>query len=120
MKNKTLEFRAELLRKIISYCAKSECSVKNQCLHYLAFDNDKDTLEAYFINPRKVQGNAQCIKFLSNKVQRVGCGFRKALAQIPKGKITIRHKYNSLIKNHIRLKICTTPFFLSVKHSPQE
>ncbi len=93
MKKEDLGFRKELLRKGVSYCVKEDCSVKGQCLHYLAFDNDKDFVEAYFINPRKVQGNAQCIKFLSNEVQKVGRGFRRALAQVPKGQITqIRSK----------------------------
>ncbi len=88
MKNEHLGFRPELVKKSISYCVKEDCSVKGQCLHYLAFDKEKDFLiEAYFINPHKVQGNAQCVKFLSNKVQRVGRGFRRALAQVPYGKI---------------------------------
>ncbi len=87
MKKERLGFRKELLRRGISYCSKEDCSVKGQCLHYLAFDNDKDFVEAYFINPRKVQGNAQCTKFLSNEVHKVGRGFRRALAMIPKGQI---------------------------------
>ncbi len=88
MKKERLGFRKELLRRGISYCAKGDCSLKGQCLHYLAFDNDQDFVKAYFINPRKVQGNAQCSKFLSNEVQKVGRGFRRALAMIPKGQIT--------------------------------
>ncbi len=88
MKERDFNFRPELLNQGLSYCSKEDCSVKGQCLHYLAFENDKDFMEGYFINPRKVQGNAKCSKFLSNEVQKVGRGFRRALAMIPKGKIT--------------------------------
>ncbi len=98
MKKEELGFRKELLRKGISYCVKEDCSVKGQCLHYLAFDNDKDFVEAYFINPRKVKGNAQCPKFLSNEVHKVGRGFRRALAQIPYGKIQqVRSRMQDLL-----------------------
>ncbi len=85
MNKQDLAFRPELLRKSISYCVREDCSAKGQCLHYLAFDYDKDFVEAYFINPRKVQGNAQCTKFLSNEVKRVGRGFRRALELVPRG-----------------------------------
>ncbi len=85
MKEKELSFRPELLNKSLSYCIKEDCSVKRQCLHYLAYDYDKDFVEGYFINPRKVQGNAQCSKFLDNKVQKVGRGFRQALKAVRRG-----------------------------------
>ncbi len=98
MKKEDLSFRPELLRKSISYCAKEDCSAKEQCLHYLAFDNDEDLLAGYFINPRKVKGNAECPEFLSNEVQKVGRGFRRALAQIPYGKIQqVRSRMQGLL-----------------------
>ncbi len=88
MRKKEFNFRPELLKKSISYCLKDSCSMKGQCLHYLAYDYDKDFMVGYFINPYKVSGNGKCPMFLSNEVQRVGRGFRRAVAQVPKGKIT--------------------------------
>ncbi len=88
MRNEHLSFRTDLLTKSLSYCFKEDCSVRNQCLHALAYKEDKDFCVASFLNPRMLQGNAQCPEFLSNKVEILGSGFKSALEQIPKGKIT--------------------------------
>ncbi len=87
MEEKELSFRPELMRKGITYCLKEDCLAKGRCLRYLAFQHDKEVTSAYFVNPYQVPSNAKCSMFLSNKVERVGRGFRRALQQIPYGKV---------------------------------
>ncbi len=85
MRKRNLSFRPELLKGSISYCTQERCSRKKKCLHYLAYHHSEPFASALFRDPRNQQKGLACSDYLSNEVQRVGRGFRRALDLIPKG-----------------------------------
>ncbi len=98
MTERNFHFREELLNKQISYCLREECTKKGKCLHYLAYQHSQPFMTAIFRDPRNPQKDEACPDYLSNEVQRVGRGFRRALAQIPYGKIQqVRSRMQGLL-----------------------
>ncbi len=87
MKERNFHFREELLSKHISYCLQEQCTKRAKCLHYLPYQHSEPFMTAIFRDPRNPQKDESCADYLSNEVQKVGRGFRRALAQIPYGKI---------------------------------
>ncbi len=85
MKKRDFHFREELLNKQVSYCLQEQCTKKGKCLHYLAYQHSQPFMTAIFRDPRNPQKDESCTDYLSNKVQRVGRGFRQALSQVRRG-----------------------------------
>lgn len=81
------DFRPELITKDIVYCLRDECKSSSSCLRYLAYKNSEPFSFHDFVDPRALLTENGCSHYLSNKVQRVGRGFKTAMSMVQYGKV---------------------------------
>lgn len=82
-----VDFRPDLITKSIVYCMRSECNQSSSCLRYLAYKNSVPFFHHSFIDPRITLIERECEAYLSNEVQIMGRGFRRAMGLVQYGRV---------------------------------
>lgn len=90
-----VDFRPDLMTKDIVYCLRSECPRSASCLRYLAYKYANLFRYHQFIDPRCEAIDEECHEYLSNEVQRVGRGFKRAAGLVPSGVVHILRSHIS-------------------------
>lgn len=77
------------MTKDIIYCMRSTCSRATTCLRHLAYQHTEPFFHHSFLDPRTSAVGEECTQYLSNRVYRVGRGFKGATRLVQYG--SIRH-----------------------------
>ncbi|MCE8187391.1 DUF6078 family protein [Porphyromonas gingivalis] len=90
-----VDFRPELMRKDIVYCMRSECPLASSCLRYLSYKHSESFSTHSFVDPRTPLTERGCKQYVSNEVQRMARGFKRAMGFVQHRSIA-----------HFRARIC--------------
>lgn len=90
-----IDFRPELITKDIAYCMRSDCPIASSCLRYLSYNHSVPSRIHSFVDPRTALNERGCGQYLSNEVQRMARGFKRAMGLV---------QHRSI--GHFRSRIC--------------
>lgn len=74
-----IDFRPELMRRSVSYCLRSDCPIASTCLRYLAYAHSEPFQTHSFVDPRTQPTEQGCAQYVSNEIQRMARGFKRAM-----------------------------------------